>query len=137
MVRRLVEEQQARLAEQQLRERDTHLPAARERLAGTREVRCLEAQALKHGGGLELDGVAVTVPERVLQIAVAREHRVVFGLGDRGVAQTLFESVHVGLYREQVAERAGRFVDERAPAVREAVLREVADRQRRRSEDRA
>ena len=39
VVRRLVEQQQVRLAEQQLGERDAHLPAAGERLGRPLEVR--------------------------------------------------------------------------------------------------
>src|SRR5262249_42803098 len=49
----------------------------------------------------------------------------------------LLEAVHLGFHREEVRERARRFVDERAPAVREAILREVTYRQRGRLEDRA
>ena len=135
VVRRLVEQQQVRLAEQQLGERDAHLPAAGKRLGRPGEVGGPEAEALEHRRRLQLDRVAVAMPEAVLQIAVAREHLVVLGLRDRGVAEPILDVVHLGFHGEQIAEGARRFVEERPAAVREAVLREVADRQRRGLED--
>ena len=49
VVRGLVEQQQARLAEQQPGQGDPHLPAAAERVGRPREVRRLEAEPLQHG----------------------------------------------------------------------------------------
>ena len=74
-------------------------------------------------------------PEAILQIAVAVQHRLVLGFGNRRVAEPLLERVHLGLHREQLAEGARRFVEDRAAGVGEAVLRQVADGQRRRLED--
>jgi hypothetical protein len=45
---------------------------------------------------LELDAVAVVQPEAILQIAVAVQHRVVLGFGNRRVAEPLLERVHLG-----------------------------------------
>ena len=56
------------------------------------------------------------------------------GFGNRRVAEPLLERVHLGLHRQQLAEGAGRFVEHRAAGVVEAVLRQVADGQRRRLE---
>ena len=131
MVRRLVEQQQVRLAEQQLRERDAHLPAPGKRLRRTLEVGRLETEALEHRRRLQLDAVALAQPELILQIAVAMEHRVVLGLGDGRVAQPVLERVHLGLDRDELAERARRFREQRAAGVRKAVLRQISDRQRR------
>ena len=137
VVGRLVEEQQVRLPEQQLRERDSHLPAAGEGFGRPLEVAGLEAQTLQDGRGFQLDAVPVVDAEAVLQIAVAVQHRVVLGLRNRLVAEPPLERVHLRLHRQQLAEGAGRFVEHRPAGVVEAVLRQVADRQRRRLEDRA
>ena len=58
MVRRLVEQQQRRAPEQQLRERDPHLPAAGERLGRLREVVALEAEAVEDLRHAQIDLVA-------------------------------------------------------------------------------
>ena len=59
MVGRLVEQQQVRLAEQQLGQREAHLPAAGERVGRPLEIRRLEAEPLQDRRGLQLDAVAV------------------------------------------------------------------------------
>ena len=81
MVRGLVEQQQAGPAEEQLGERDAHLPAAGERLGGLPEVGRLEAETAQHGVHLRLDAVAVPVLEGGLDLAVAVERGVVLALG--------------------------------------------------------
>ena len=137
VVGRFVEEQQVRLLQQQLGERDAHLPAAREGFGLALEVAAREAEALQDGRGLQLDRIAVTEAEAILEVAVAAEHRSVFRLGDGRVAQAVLEDVHLRLHREQIGEGAARFFEHRLAGVVEAVLRQVADRQRRRLEDRA
>ena len=54
----LVEQQHLGVADEQLRQRDTHLPAARELGGAAREVVLLEAQAEHDAAHLRLDGVA-------------------------------------------------------------------------------
>ena len=68
MVRRLVEQQHLRVADEQLRQRDAHLPAARELAGGARQVDLLEAQAEEHASHLRLDGVAA---QRLVGVARA------------------------------------------------------------------
>ncbi len=135
MVRRLVEQQEGGLLQQQLRERDAHLPAAGKRVGGPLEVGGREAEALEDRGGLELDAVAVAEAELVLQIAVAREHRVVLRFGDARIAEAPLEAVHLGLDCQERRERARRLLEHRVAGVREAVLRQVADGERRGRED--
>ena len=77
MVRRLVEQQQARPAEQELGERDAHLPAARERFGRLLHVVLREPQAAQDGGDLQIDAVALEPAEALLQLAVAAEHALV------------------------------------------------------------
>ena len=129
MVRRLVEQQQVGLAEQQLGKRDAHLPAAGKRFRRPLEVVGAEAEALKDGRGLQLDAVAVAEAEPVLQLAVALEHRLVLAFGNGRIAEPLFELVHLRLHAEEPFEGAARFLEQRAAGMGQAVLRQVADRE--------
>ncbi len=54
----LVEQQHLGVADEQLRQRDAHLPAARELGGAAREIALLEAQAEHDAAHLRLDGVA-------------------------------------------------------------------------------
>ncbi len=129
MVRRLVEQQQRRAAEQQLGERDAHLPAAGERLGRLVEVRLREAEALEHLRDAQVDAVALVAPEELRELVVAHEQRLVLAVGQRRVGQRVLDAVDLGARVEQRAEGERDFVDERAAGVDEAVLRQVADRQ--------
>ena len=91
VVRRLVEQQQAGATEQQLGERDAHLPAAGERLARLVRVRRGEAQPAQHGRDLQVDAVALSPSELLLQLAVSRQHRRVVGFVAGVVAEPIFE----------------------------------------------
>ena len=135
VVRRFVEQQQAGASEQQLGERDAHLPAARERLARLVHVRRGESQAAQHGRDLQLDAVALAPAEFLLQLAVARQHRRVLRLGAVVVAELILERRDLVAHVEQRLEREPRLLPQRAAGVMEAVLREVADRQAGRLDD--
>ena len=67
MVGRLVEQQQVGLGEQQLGERDAHLPAAAELVGQARPVLFAEAEAGEHGAHLGVECVAVEGVEALLQ----------------------------------------------------------------------
>ncbi len=129
VVGRLVEQQQAGPPEQQLGQRDAHLPAARERLGGLAEVVLAEAEAAQHGRDPQVDAVAVVAAELLLQLGVADQHRLVLALGHAVVAQPRLERVHLGLPRQQVGEGRRRLVEQGPAAVVQAVLRQVADGQ--------
>ena len=137
MIRGLVEQQQVRLAEKQLGERDAHLPATRKGLGRTSEIGGLEPQPLQDRGGPELDAVTISQTEAILQIAVSMQHRIVLGLGNGRIAEALLERVHFGLDRQQLVERRRRLVEDCSAGVAEPVLRQVADRERRRLQDRS
>ena len=81
MIGRLVEQQQVRPSEQQLGERDPHLPAAGERFAGPAGVLAAESQTAQHGGDAQVHAVAFVQPESILELGVARQHRVVLASG--------------------------------------------------------
>jgi hypothetical protein len=112
-----------------------HLPAARERVGLTIEVRGLESQPLQYRRALELDAVPLVQPKTLLQIAVTMEHRVMLGGRDRVVTEPLLERVHFRLHREELVERARRLVEHGTTRVDQAVLRKIADGQRRRFQD--
>ena len=59
MVGRLVEQQQVGLCQQQLGQRDAHLPAAGEFFGLARPVCLAEAEAGEHGADLRVECVAV------------------------------------------------------------------------------
>ena len=75
----LVEQQQVRLFEQQLGQRDAHLPAAGEFLGAARPVFLPEAQTVQHRAHLRFDGVAVARVEFASDALVALGHLRVFG----------------------------------------------------------
>ena len=89
-----------------------------------------EAEAAQHRRDLQIDVVPVLDAEAILQRAVALEQRVVLVLRHRRIAEALFDVVHLRFHVQQIGERGARFVENRAPGVREAVLRQVADGQR-------
>ncbi len=135
MVGRLVEQEQPGPAEQQLGQRDAHLPAARERFGRLGEVVLAEAEAAQHRGDAQVDAVAVVAAEALLQLGVADEHRFVLALRHAVVAQPGLERVHLGLLAQQLGEGHRRFVDQRPAAVVEPVLRQVADGEAARGDD--
>ncbi len=112
VVRRLVEQQQVRPAEQQLRQRDAHLPPAGERLGRAREILLAEAEAAQHRRDPQIHAVAVCQPEAILQVAVAVKHRVVLRFRHRRVAEPMLDVVHLRLDVEQRLEGAGRFLED-------------------------
>ena len=63
MVRRLVEQQQVRLLQQQLGQRDAHLPAAGELFGVALPVFLAEAQPAQHRAHLRVERVAVVRAE--------------------------------------------------------------------------
>ena len=127
MVRWLVEQQQARASEQQLRERDAHLPAARKGLARAIEVRGHEAEPAQHGRDPQVDAVALEPPELLLQIAVARQHLGVLVVVGVLVSEPIFDRGDLRAHVEERLEGQSGFLDERASRVAEAVLRQIAD----------
>ena len=132
MVRGLVQEQEAGTTEQQLGQRDAHLPATRERLGRPVEVLAREPQAREHRRHTKIEGVAVVGAERVLQVGVAHQHLIVFVVGDRRVAQALLDLGDPLPDGQQPGERRGGLLEQRATLVDQAVLRQVAHLEGRR-----
>ncbi len=127
MIRRLVKQQQVRAAEQQLRQRNPHLPAAGKcfrRSIGV--VRC-ETKATEDRCDTQVHAVAVREAKAVLQLAVAGEHFVVLALRDRRIAEPMLDLVHFHLHIEERLECTARFLEDTPARVRESVLRQVTD----------
>ncbi len=137
VVRRFVEEQEIRAAEQQLGQGDPHLPAAGERLGRTIAIVGAEAEPAQHGRDPQVHAVALVEPEAILKFAVAHEHRVVLALRHAGIAKTMFDVFHLALHVEQRLEGSADFFENGAAAVRQPVLRQIADGERRRFDDAA
>ena len=137
VIGRLVEQQQVWTSEQQLCEGDSHLPAARERFARTVAVLAAESEAAQHGRDAQVDAIALVQAESILKLRVAREHRIVFVLRDRGITELVLDVVHLRLHVEQRLKRAACFLEDRSSRVAQAVLRQVTDREPGRLHDAA
>ena len=94
MVRRLVEQHDVRLSQDQRGEGDPHLPAAREGVGRLLELVCAEPEPVQHAGDLQVDRVAVLVPELVLQLAVALQDALMLLARPPLVGELVLELVH-------------------------------------------
>ena len=129
VVRRLVEQQERRAAEEQLGQRDAHLPAARERLDRLVEVGAGEAKALEHLRHAQIDAVPLALTEQLADVVVANEQRLVLAVGQRRIGKRVLDAIDLGACVEQRLEGRRRLVDERSAGMFDAVLRQVADGQ--------
>ena len=129
MVGGLVEQEQPGALEQQLGERDAHLPTAGEGFRRPAQVVLSEAETAQHSGNAQVEAVAVGGTEAILDLGVAREHGIVLDLRHRRVAEALFQGMHLGFHVEQRLKGRGRLVVKRAAGMQEAVLGQVADGQ--------
>ena len=103
MVGRLIQQQQVRLFQQQLRQRYAHLPAAGELLGSPRPVLLHKSQAGEHAAHLRIQRVHIVVSQPALYMRVAIRHRRVlrarrieFGQGVGAVSYT-----HLDVYKRQ------------------------------------
>ena len=134
VVGRLVEEQQVGVAQQQLRQGDAHLPAARELLGRLVEVLHGKAQAAQDLAGAGLKPVAAQALEAVLRATIAVEKSLVRGGALLGVVgapalgrDLLLHGTDVGLETLDLGLRV-HDLGKRALLARElGLLLEVAD----------
>ena len=129
MVRRLIQQQQARLLQQELGKRDAHLPSAAEILAGTLHVLLRETQAQQHGSGFGFNGVSLLQTELLGQDGVALERLFVFGPLMLHVRQFMLQLPDFALHEDQRLEDGEHFLQQRAPAHEKPVLRKIAESQ--------
>ena len=73
-----------------------------------------EAEPAQHGRDAQVHAVAVAEAEALLQLGVAREHRIVLILRHRGVRRAVLDVVHLRLHVEQRLKRAAGLLEHRA-----------------------
>ena len=137
MVRRLVQKQQIRLFQQQLCQRDPHLPTAGELLGETFPVVFVKAKAIQHRAHLRFDGVPVARPEFAVHALEAIGDLPVFLARRIHVGHAMRQRLQLFFHRLQTGENRHAFVEHRAALQRQAVLRKVARRDSLRSGERA
>ena len=130
MVGGLVQQQEVRLRQQKLGERDPHLPTSAEVLRGQVELVGFEAEAEQDFFSLAFDGEAAAAIPFVTTLAVAFDHLRVLGGVFLGVERRhlLFELFNLDADGEHLLEREQGLVAERFTAMVKSVLREVAHR---------
>ena len=98
-----------------------------ERLTRLAEVLGHESEAAKHRRDLQIDAVAFEPPEALLQVAVARQHRLVLRFRHGVVAEPLLERLDLGAHVEKGFEGEAGLFDQGAAAVVQSVLRQVSN----------
>ena len=127
MVSRLVEQQQIRLRQQQLGQRDAHLPAAGKLLGVTCPVFLAEAEAVEHGAHLRIERVAVLHAKFAEIALIAIGYLGVFVRRVIEFGHLVSEVLHLLLQRAQVAEHRHAFGEDGAAGELQAILREIAE----------
>ena len=106
VVGRLVQQQQIRLGQQQLGQRDAHLPAAAELIGLPRPVFLAEAQAGQHAAHLRVQRVAVQRVKALLQHGVALRRGLVLRPGVVQHGQLPAQPLHLARHLAQLVEDA-------------------------------
>jgi hypothetical protein len=127
VVGRLVEQQQRRLFEQQLGQRDAHLPAAGELFRAPLPVLLREAQAPKHRANLRIERIDIVGMQHIHDVRVTCCRLRVFRGGGWQIAKFAGQLLGLGFHIAQLVEDAEAFIEDGLAAHRQAVLREVAD----------
>ena len=128
VVGRLVHQQHVGPAQQHARQRDAHLPAARERADVAIDLVVLEAQAVQHFAGLRLERVAAEMLVFLLHFAEAGEDAVhVVGL--RGIFHGVLQGFQLVVQIADAPAAGDGFIEDRAALHLLHVLAEVADGQ--------
>ncbi len=126
VIGRLVEQQQIRLFEQQLGQRDAHLPAAGKFLGSAMPLRVRKAEAGQNRANLRFDGVTVARAEFAVELMKAIGHLRVFGAGRIQLRHLLGEVLHFAFHVVERREHRHAFGEDAAPGQRKPVLRKVS-----------
>ncbi len=126
MIGRLVEQQHVGLFEQQLGERDAHLPAAGEFLGAAGPIFLAKSESVEHRADLRLDRVAVAIAKLGVDVMEAVGGGGVFGAGGIELAELVVQRFELLLHFAKVGEDAHAFGEDGAAGEREAVLRKIA-----------
>ena len=127
MVARFVEQHDVRVHEENARQRDAHLPAAREGAHVPVHHLLAEAEAGEDLVGAALESVAVQLLEACLHLAVALDDRVHLGRPVR-IGQGVLELLQLGGDRAHGAGAVHHLGDDAAAGHLADILAEVADR---------
>ena len=112
MVRRLVHQQDIRLAEQHARHGHAHLPSARERADVAIDPRIVEAEPLQHFPRLAFERVAAEVIVFLLHLAEALED-LVHLVGAIGIAKRVLKLGELVMQIAQPPAAGNRLVQDR------------------------
>ena len=126
VIGRLVEQQQVRLFEQQLGQRDAHLPAARKFFGAPVPFRVRKPKPREHRSNLRLDGISIARAKFAIQLMKTIGHLRVFrarGIELRHLVRQVF---HLLLHFAQRSEHRHALGENAAAGKREPVLRQVA-----------
>ena len=128
MVGRLVEQQQVGFFQQQLGERDAHLPAAGELLGALLPIALRKARGRRARlPDLRFDGIPVARPELAFGAVEAVGDLGVFGAGGVEFGHAVGERLLLLFERAEVGENGHALGEDGAAGERKAFLREVAD----------
>jgi len=95
MVCRLIQQENIRLLEQKLSERDAHLPAARELLGPSCPVLFTESQAIQDRPDLRLYRVPIVSTELAIEAVEAIRYTAVFFARGIEIAHTMSQSLQL------------------------------------------
>ena len=127
MICGLVQQQKIRLGEQQLGQRNAHLPAARELIGLPRPILLAEAQSGQHAAHLRVERVTVERVKAVLQQRVALGGGVVLRAFVVELGQLRGQPLDFALHLVQFVEDGEAFLEYRAAGEAQSLLRQVAD----------
>ena len=125
VVGRLVKKQHGRAQEQQLRQRDPHLPSAAELVGQPASVALGEPEPRQHLRGPGIDREPVPGLELVLKNRVLAQHAVVHGTLIRQRRHLVLERPHAFLDAREVSEHGQDLVKERPAGQCQTLLRQV------------
>src|SRR5215471_16608851 len=128
MVRRLLHQQDVRLAEQHARHRDAHLPAARQRTDVPIDAFVVEAEAVENLACARLERVAAEMVVLFLHVAEARED-LVHVVGLLRIRHRMLQMLELVVQLAEPSAAGDGFVQDRPSRHLFDVLTEVPDRQ--------
>ena len=127
MVGGLVQKQQVGLGQQQLGQRDAHLPTPRKFLRPPRPVCFVEAQACQHRAHLRIKRVAIEGVKARLQHGVAFCCGCIFGASVVERSHLTGQRLNLRLHRPEFVEYGEALFEDRATTQLQALLRQIAD----------
>jgi hypothetical protein len=126
VIGRLVEQENVRLLQQQLRQRDSHLPAAGEFLGSARPVVLAEAEAVQHTSNLRFDRIAVARAKLTVDSMEAVGDRRILSPGRIQIRHLVRERLQLDFHIAQIGKHRHALGEYGAAGQGESILREIA-----------